>query len=183
MLISTLKLADKIGNHNKFKRATKLALEDRFRKWWKKSLGDPNLSRLKFYKKIKSEYGTEKYLVMSNFKIRRYISKLRCSDHALEIEKGRHKRGNARTDVKNRICAFCGNGEVEDEEHFLFKCDTYTQLRYKHHFEIIRETSALFTEEYMNDLGNYLIEAFKMRDDLVKIFTGSREGGSSAIIR
>ena len=68
-------------------------------------------------------------------------------------------------------------GEVED---FLFKCDTYTQLRSKHHFEIIRETSALFTEEYMNDLGNCLIEAFKMRGYLVKTFTGSREGEAVA---
>ena len=176
-LINTLQLADKIGNHNRFKKATKLALENRFQKWWKKSLGDHNLSRLKFYKKFKLEYGTEKYLDMPDFKIRRYITKLRCSDHSLEIEKGRHKRGNARTEVKDRICVFCGNGEVEDEEHFLFKCNIYTQLRSKHHLDIIRETSALFTEEYMNDLGNYLIEAFKMRDDLAKLFTGSRGGG------
>ena len=153
-------------------------MEGGFQRWWKKSLGDLNLSRLKFYRKIKVEHGIEKYLDMTDTRMRRLISKLRCSNHSLEIEKGRHKGGKTRTE--DRICTFCNNGEVEDEEHFLFKCDTYTPLRDKHLLETITATSDLFTEEFMNNLGNYLIEAFKMRDDLAKA-TGEGEGGSGMV--
>ena len=145
-LINTLKLSDKIGNHNKFKGSTKHALEEAFRKWWKTSLDDPNLSRLQFYKKIKSEHRPEKYLDIHEFELRKHISKLRCSDHVLEIEKGRHKKGEAYKEAKDRKCIFCKNGDVEDEEHFVFKCDTYTELRRKYRIDKIDETSSLFTE-------------------------------------
>ena len=167
-LTNTLKLSDKIGNHNKFKGANKRALEEAFRKWWKKSLDDPNLSRLQFYKKIKSEHRPEKYLDIHEFELRKHISKLRCSDHVLEIEKGRHKKGEAYKEAKDRKCIFCKNGDVEDEEHFVFKCDTYTELRRKYRIDNINETSSLFTEQCLNDLGNYLKEAFELRKERTK---------------
>ena len=175
-LINTLKLSDKIGNHTKFKNATKQALENGFREWWIKSLDDPNLSRLLFYKKIKLEFGMERYLEIPNFQQRRYIGKLRCSDHVLEIEKGRHKKGNAHTLVQDRICIICKNGEVEDEEHFLLKCNQYNDLRLKHGITHLNEASAFFNDYNLYTVGNFLYDAFKLREEIVKTNKGTIEG-------
>ena len=176
-LINTFNLADKIGNHEKFKRATKFALEDGYQKWWKNSLNDPDLSRLLFYKKIKLEFGMENYLKIPGFQQRRHISKLRCSDHALEIEKGRHKKGSTRSLAHERLCTLCKTGQVEDEEHFLLKCDIYNPLRTKHKFENLNEALSFFTEENLCTLGKYLIQAFETREDLIKMNRGIEGGG------
>ena len=167
-LINIFNLADKIGNHEKFKKATKFAVEIGFQKWWKKSLNDPDVSRLLFYRKIKSEFGMESYLEIPGFEQRRHISKLRCSDHVLEIEKGRHQRGNIRTLRSERICTLCKNGQVEDEEHFLIKCGIYNSLRTKYKFEQFTEALVFFSEENLSTLGKYLIEAFITREKIIK---------------
>ena len=166
-LINTFNLADKIGNHNKFKKATKYALETGFQKWWKNSLSDPDLSRLRFYKKIKLDFGMENYLKNPSFQQRSRISKLRCSDHSLEIEKGRHKKGITRNQPHDRLCTLCKNEEVEDEEHFLLKCDVYNSLRSKYNFEDLKEPLEFFKEENLNTLGKYLIEAFELREKML----------------
>ena len=123
--ISTFNLADKIGNHEKFKKATKYAIEEAYQKYWTNALDDPNLTRLIFYRKIKTNFELESYLDTRSFEQRRVIAKMRCSDHALEIEKGRHK-GIPRPE---RIFTFCRNGQIEDEEHFLFICNMYKLLK------------------------------------------------------
>ena len=109
----------------------------------------------------------ENYLKIPGFQQRRHISKLRCSDHVLEIEKGRHKKGNTRTLIQERICTLCNNGEVEDEEHFLLKCGIYKSLRTKHKCEHLNDALVFFTEENLKTLGNYLIEAFKVREKAI----------------
>ena len=53
-----------------------------------------------------------------------FISKLRLSDHDLEIEKGRYKS----IPRNERYCPFC-IVSVEDELHFLFKCLFYVHLQ------------------------------------------------------
>ena len=103
-LINTLQLADKIGNHLKFKNATRRSTESGWKTWRKKALENPELSRLKFYKEIKGEYEHEKRLDLENFDKRRLLAKLRCSDHTLEIEKGRHKPENTRKPAEERKC-------------------------------------------------------------------------------
>ena len=163
-LINTFNLADKIGNHVKFKNATKYAMEEAYKSFWTNSLTDPNLSRLIFYKKIKTGFKLENYLDTVGFKHRRAIAKFRCSDHSLEIEKGRHK-GIPR---HARTCTLCHNDQIEDEEHFLVLCNAYNFLKIKHnlhHFTV--------AQEFLNDtnyytLGKYLIEAFATRDNIIR---------------
>ena len=155
----------KIGNNAEFKNATKYALENQFQKWWKSALNNPDLSRLIFYKNIKTIFGMEGYLKIQNFQQRRLIAKLRCSDHALEIEKGRHRKILR----QERICKFCGNGEIEDEEHFLIKCRVYYPLKIKYNFDLIFETRIFFTENNLLALGKYLEEAFKARDENIRV--------------
>ena len=82
-LISALNVADKIEDFPKFKEAVKRAIKDGFLDYWTNSLA--------FYKKVKTEFGMESFLGKLNFEQRRAITKLRCSDHVLEIENGRHK--------------------------------------------------------------------------------------------
>ena len=182
-LINTLNLADKIDNHEKFKKATKFALENGYKRWWKVALNNPELSRLNFYKKIKSEFGSENYFKLPSFQQRRIISKLKCSDHYLEIEKGRHKKGNMRTMKHERLCTLCKSGQVEDEEHFLLKCAIYDTLKTKYKFEDYNEAPAFFTEENISTLGKYLIEAFEIREKIIKVNNrtegeGEGEGGT-----
>ena len=64
---------------------------------------------------------------MYNFENRKATTKIRCSDHCLEIEKGRHKN----IPRVERICKVCDKSEIETEEHFLQKCKKYDPLRNK----------------------------------------------------
>ena len=77
-LISALNVADKIEDFPKFKEAVKRAIKDGFLDYWINSLSDPTLSRLAFYKKVKTEFGMESFLDKLNFEQRRAITKLRC---------------------------------------------------------------------------------------------------------
>ena len=63
----------------------------------------------------------EKHLNIENFDNRKVLVKFRCSDHSLEIEKGRHKK-IPRTE---RFCKLCSTDILETEKHFLFECKVY----------------------------------------------------------
>ena len=162
-LLNTLNLSDKIDNPSKFKRATQESLEKGWKAWWKQALDDPELSRLTFYREIKSEYGYEEYLNLTNFHQKRLISKLRCSDHNLEVEKGRHKPANLRKRRDERLCIYCNNGEVEDEKHFLYRCTLYSEIRKS--YQIWQgETSALFSKDILPDTKEFIYKAFNLRE-------------------
>ena len=82
-------------------------------------------SRLRTYGILKTQSGIEDYLSeIKSIKERTALTKFRLSNHALMIEKGRHKN----IDKTQRFCPFCP-GVVEDEKHFLLKCNTYRDLR------------------------------------------------------
>ena len=82
-------------------------------------------SRLRTYGILKKELGFEKYLSdLKSIKERTALTKFRISNHPLMIKKGRHQKINK----ENRYCPFCP-GIVEDEKHFLFKCETYSPFR------------------------------------------------------
>ena len=51
------------------------------------------------------------------------MTKFRLSNHKLMIEKGRHRN----LDRDMRICPLCTS--VEDEIHFLTKCETFRHIR------------------------------------------------------
>ena len=61
--------------------------------------------------------------VVSNFKHRKALSKLRESDHKLNIEVGRHTK----LSLSESICTFC-NEDIEDEKHFLLKCTVHVHV-------------------------------------------------------
>ena len=63
------------------------------------------------------------YLSYNDFSIRNIFTKLRISDHNLEIERGRYFKINR----DERLCKFCKI--VEDEEHFILKCSKNENIR------------------------------------------------------
>ena len=173
-LIGTLNVADKIDNYSKFKYAVKRALKDGFLEYWTNSLRDPTLSRLIFYKKLKTEFGIESFLGTLNFEQRRAITKLRCSDHVLEIEKGRHK---GIKDKYKRFCPLCPDPTMEDEEHFIFHCNSYRDLRLKYNLEQT-PLQNLFHDTFVTNFAKYIIEALEHRDQIIRPTEGGGgEGG------
>ena len=125
---------------------------------WKGKLTDPDQSRLQVYQTIKREFMQSKHLELPLF-MRKVISKIRCSDHPLEIEKARHLN-IPRTD---RICKICTEGGIEDKEHFLLKCKIYQPLREKRFMYADNLYDFLNTETKEN-LAKYIIDAFKLRE-------------------
>ena len=61
---------------------------------------------LRFYNKIKHNFGIETYLIgVKNDTFRRALTKLRSSSHTLAIETGRHSR--PKMNVHERLCQMC----------------------------------------------------------------------------
>ena len=101
---------------------------------------------------------------MTNFHQRKLVSKLRCSDHALETEKGRHKPANVRKRKEERFCIYCDKNAVEDEKHFLYDCTLYDELRKQYH--IWRdETYALFLKDNSSKTKDFIFKAFSLREE------------------
>ena len=83
-----------------------------------------------FYSSFKQSFVKEPYLdLVTNPAFRFRTTRLRISSHDLDVETGRYK--NLPRDQRN--CKWCtvslGSKFVEDEKHFLFECDLYSELR------------------------------------------------------
>ena len=88
-------------------------------------------SKLRTYGIFKKEVREEPYLrIVKNVRERISMSKFRLSNHKLMIEKGRHRN----LDKTMRICPFCTS--VEDEIHFLLKCEPFRFLRSELFFNV-----------------------------------------------
>ncbi len=76
--------------------------------------------------KIKTEFGTERYLQLD---LDRYdkslLSQFRYGILPLEIETGRYKNLKR----EQRLCTICNCGAIEDQIHFAFYCSAYEEIR------------------------------------------------------
>ena len=136
-----------------------------------------NSGKLKFLRSMKHTYNCETYLKIDNFENRRALTKLRTSNHRLAIETGRWTK----TERENRLCKQCTQNEIEDENHFLFKCQKYSDERLLT-FQFIKSQCNvdLFDEEKqienlkllfisdhlspLNTLGKFVKNSFKIRE-------------------
>ena len=89
-LLGHLTLTEHIENTYTFKMKAKAAMKNKFSDYWHNAVTE-DTSRLLFYKSIKNKLEFETYLNITSFEDRKAIAKFRCSDHTLQIEKGRHK--------------------------------------------------------------------------------------------
>ena len=86
-------------------------------------------TKLEFITSQKSIYSQERYLsAIKKFEYRQALSKLRLSNHSLNIEAGRYKQPKIPRE-EQRICFFCNLSKVETETHFLFECPAYDTQR------------------------------------------------------
>ena len=101
-LINCFNLSNSIQNARKLRSDAKRNIHSIYVDYWKNNI---NINRLEFYCKRKNKFEFEKYLNINKFETRKRISKLRCSDHDLEIEKGRHNK----LPREARTCKLCIN--------------------------------------------------------------------------
>ena len=101
-------------------------VEHQFKKMWEIFI---NASpKLKFYSSLKTSFGREAYIALSNKSARDSLTRLRMSAHTLEIERGRYKN----TPREERLCKGClviGIKVIEDEQHLLSSCTMFSNLR------------------------------------------------------
>ena len=107
-LLGYFSLTDAIDNPLLLKRRASSSTKLKFTDFWHKTIADEASNRLQFYKVIKNEFKFEEYLTIPIFESRKVITKIRCSDHPLEVEKGRHRN----VPRESRICKLCPLGEV-----------------------------------------------------------------------
>ena len=70
----------------------------------------------------------EPYLMQRNKRtLRVTTTKLILSNHCLAIETG-HRR-SINIDREDRLCQICNVEFIEDEKHFLLKCENYSDIR------------------------------------------------------
>jgi hypothetical protein len=74
-------------------------------------------------------YAHQSYLqVITNVQLRQSLSRLRCSNHRLEVECDRHAKLKS-IPRRNRVCRLCSLGAVEDEDHLLLVCPAHHDIR------------------------------------------------------
>ena len=162
-LINHFKLTDTIGSHESFKKTARYKVNSNYREFWNRELSRPELGRLEFYRKLKTNFNFEEYLRLEDFEKRKIIAKLRCSNHNLEIERGRHQR--PKIERPDRLCKRCNSGAIEDEVHFLLSCNRYDLLRQKYDLNTLTTIQHFMYETPKDILGEYLIEAFSVREN------------------
>ena len=161
-LLATYRLTD-VPDKN-FKAKSQENIQKYFINAWKLRLNTENLSRLQVYKQINQEFSIPKHLDLP-FPLRKIISKIRCSNHVLEIEKGRHP--TKIVPKEERLCIVCHDMAMEDENHFLLSCQTYQHLRELYGIHDISITRLLNTDN-QKYLGLYLLSAFELRSRLLQ---------------
>lgn len=95
---------------------------------WKKQItpDDKNNTKLRTYQKFKTSITREPYLdLIKDRNTRKSLAQLRTSSHKLHVETGRYFG----RDISDRTCEVCGNGDIEDEQHFLIACTAYSTDR------------------------------------------------------
>ena len=87
-------------------------------------------SSLILYKTLQPEYRYAECLSsLRIFSNRRLLSRFGCACHGLHTDTGRW----VETKREDRLCQVCHSSkDVEDEQHFLFSCPAYSDVRQKY---------------------------------------------------
>ena len=114
---------------------------------------------------------------MKNKNYRRALTRLRVSAHKLNIEIGRQRRPYIPR--HQRLCLYCNCGDIDDEIHFLLKCNFHAEARhslfqliasYLPLQELINEVEIFTTvmtsknPVILNALGKIVYQEFKRRE-------------------
>ena len=100
------------------------ALKEEFEFAWEEKVTEK--VKLRTYNIFKEKFGQETYLKLNlDRSDRSFLSQFRLGILPLHVETGRFNR----TAYLDRKCKFCNQDAVEDEVHFLLKCDMYKAER------------------------------------------------------
>ena len=113
-------------NKSKFGFILRKCLNQKYLSDWKDTSESLKDGKLTTYLFLKTNFKLEKYLTLvKKYEYRKSICKLRTSAHRLFIETGRY------TNIprNERICKNCTNQEIEDETHFLTRCQKFSGER------------------------------------------------------
>ena len=127
--------------------------------------------KLTFYNYCKHKFGRETYLDTTKGFSRRYnTTKIRISAHDLEIESGRYNK----TSREMRICNWCKismrTDVIEDENHLLFECDLYSNLRSKL-ISRLNNTPKIDSTNIFDTNYTLEIDHQKFRNNLMKLLS------------
>jgi len=105
------------------------------------------------------------------------LARLRAGVLPLEIETGRWRAIPA----DERFCKLCGNHEIEDESHFIFKCSIYSFDRASFFTKIEEEIpgfnsktevdkwNCLTSKEIVSRFARFVSEIFKKRQRIIYV--------------
>ena len=84
-----------------------------------------NTPKLRTYRNFKTLLTPEKYLLeICDYRYRKSLSRLRCSNHMLKVEMGRREN----IDYYDRICSLCNTASIENEYHFIMSCPFFVDI-------------------------------------------------------
>ena len=100
---------------------------------WLNALHDdkdlPNGNKLRCYRSFKTELKIESYVEFNlPWYKKKIFAMLRAGCLPLEVETGRHSKPD-KVPLHERLCKLCNSGEIEDEFHFVMRCNVYDDLR------------------------------------------------------
>ena len=122
------------------------------------------------YNNVKEVFGYEQYLDMLPYDLRSYICIIRLSAHTLHIQTGRY--GRNRIPRSERYCIYCRSNDIEDEYHFIIKCQCFEDLRKKyikkHYYKrpnMLKFIELLKSSDFdiVLNLAKYLKASFSLR--------------------
>ena len=130
---------------------------EQYKGTWKSEV--KNVAKLRTYALYKDEYQAECFV----YKVidrghRSILSRFRCGILPLAIETGRYTE----TPLEYRLCKFCQDDVLEDELHFLLRCNYYNELR----SYLIAEVICKYPDFYFKDDVSKI--QLLMNSDLVK---------------
>ena len=110
--------------------------------WKIRCAGNP---KIRTYIHFRQSLDTEEYVKYNLSRNERsFMAQIRLGILPLKIETGRFE--NLVPEL--RLCEFCPNTEIDDEEHFLFKCELNKELKTKFISTLIRDRSTKCTFDY-----------------------------------
>jgi len=167
-------ISQEVGNSEWFINVFRQRIIDCSIQRWSSKLADS--SKADTYRGFKTLLNVERYLYIEMpMKLRRCLTRFRCSSHALQIEKGRHEN----IDRHLRFCPVCqkkGVHVVETEFHFLLECKSYETLRLnilRSHLNLnktVQNFNCLMSDSNENvilKLAKFICAAFELRELLL----------------
>ena len=113
---------EQTGNKGQFKRNIFAALDNLEQQKWLNEVNTSNFCHT--YRIFKQELNLEPYLIKLPFQHRINLTKFRCKNNKLPINKFRFDNTNV-----DKSCQICSSNDIGDEFHYLFSCDFFKSER------------------------------------------------------